>query len=191
MTEPPPLLRAQAEALRSEIRRHDRLYYVDARPEIADVEYDRLLQQLNVLESDYPDLLTPDSPTQRVGGTASAEFQPVQHSVPMLSLDNTYSETDLSEWRDRILKGLPPGERPTYMVELKIDGVGLALLYEKGVLVRAATRGDGETGEDVTANAKTIRSIPLRLEGTPPVRLEVRGEVFITKDDFKNCVFPK
>jgi DNA ligase (NAD+) len=185
LTEVLPLLYAQAEALRSEIRRHDRLYYADARPEIADVEYDRLLQQLKDIETAHPELITPDSPTQRVGGTVSGDFLPVQHSVPMLSLDNTYTETDLTEWRDRVMKGLPPGETPAYMAELKIDGVGLALLYENGVLVRAATRGDGETGEDVTLNAKTIRAIPLRLGGEPPARLEVRGEVYVAKENFK------
>lgn len=177
--------RAQADALRAEIRRHDRLYYVEARPEIADVEYDRLLRQLKDLETAHPDLVTPDSPTQRVGGMVTTDFQPVKHSVPMLSLDNTYTETDLLEWRDRVIKGLPPGETPAYVVEPKIDGVSLALLYENGLLVRAATRGDGETGEDVTRNAKTIRSIPLRLEGSFPNRLEVRGEVYVAKDDFK------
>lgn len=178
-------LRAQADALRAEIRRHDRLYYVEARPEIADVEYDRLLRQLKDLETAHPDLITPDSPTQRVAGMVTTDFQPVKHSVPMLSLDNTYTETDLLEWRDRVVKGLPPGDTPAFVVEPKIDGVSLALLYENGLLVRAATRGDGETGEDVTPNAKTIRSIPLRLEGPFPNRLEVRGEVYVAKEDFK------
>ena len=185
MSESLPLLKAQAEALRAEIRRHDRLYYVEARPEIADAEYDRLIRELKVIEEAHPDLLTPDSPTQRVGGTAASDFQSVKHAVPMLSLDNTYTETDLLEWRDRVVKGLPPAETPAFVVEPKIDGLSLALLYENGLLIRAATRGDGETGEDVTANAKTIRSIPLKLEGVAPSRLEVRGEVFIAKDDFK------
>lgn len=178
-------LASEAHRLRAEIRRHDRLYYVESRPEIADAEYDRLMRRLQEIESLHPDLRTPDSPTQRVGGAVSTDFQPVAHAVPMLSLDNTYSETDLSDWRDRVLKGLPPGEQPSYVVELKIDGLGLALLYENGVLVRAATRGDGETGEDVTANAKTIRCIPLRLEGRPPARLEVRGEVYVEKAAFE------
>jgi DNA ligase (NAD+) len=178
-------LHVQADALRADIRRHDRLYYVEARPEIADAEYDRLLRQLADLETAHPELITPDSPTQRVGGAVASDFQPVKHAVPMLSLDNTYTETDLFEWRDRVVKGLPPGETPAYVVEPKIDGVSLALLYENGLLVRAATRGDGETGEDVTRNAKTIRSIPLRLEGLFPTRLEVRGEVYVAKDDFK------
>lgn len=177
-------LAGEAEELRAQLRRHDRLYYIESRPEIADVEYDRLLRRLNEIESLRPDLKTPDSPTQRVGGSVSADFQPVAHAVPMLSLDNTYTETDLSDWRDRVIKGLPSGEKPSFVAELKIDGLGLALLYEDGVLVRAATRGDGETGEDVTANAKTIRCIPLRLEGRPPSRLEVRGEVYVEKKAF-------
>lgn len=176
----------QADALRAEIRRHDRLYYLDARPEIADAEYDRLLQKLKDLEQAHPELITPDSPTQRVGGPGLTDFRPVRHSVPMLSLDNTYTESDLVEWRDRVLKGLPPGSTPAYVVELKIDGVGLALLYEKGLLVRAATRGDGETGEDVTGNALTIQGLPHRLKGPPPARLEVRGEVYVKKEDFKS-----
>ncbi|MBP9128401.1 MAG: NAD-dependent DNA ligase LigA [Elusimicrobia bacterium] len=174
----------EAERLRAQLRRHDRLYYVEARPEIADAEYDRLLRRLKEIESLQPDLATPDSPTRRVGGGVSTDFQPVAHAVPMLSLDNTYSESDLEDWRDRVLKGLPPGEKPAFVAELKIDGLGLSLLYENGVLVRAATRGDGETGEDVTANAITIRSIPLRLEGCPPARLEVRGEVYVEKEAF-------
>jgi DNA ligase (NAD+) len=176
----------QADALRAELRRHDRLYYLDARPEIADVEYDRLLQKLKDLEHDHPELITPDSPTQRVGGAGTTDFRPVRHSVPMLSLDNTYNESDLTEWRDRVIKGLPPGSTPAYVVELKIDGVGLALLYENGLLVRAATRGDGETGDDVTGNARTIQGLPDRLKGSPPARLEVRGEVFVQKEDFKS-----
>lgn len=178
-------LQAQADALRADIRRHDRLYYVEARPEIADAEYDRLLRRLADLEAAHPELITPDSPTQRVGGTVTSDFPPVKHSVPMLSLDNTYTETDLVEWRDRVEKGLPPGESPAFVVEPKIDGVSLALLYENGLLVRAATRGDGETGEDVTRNAKTIRAIPLSLVGPFPRRLEVRGEVYISKQDFE------
>jgi len=183
---PPPSAKAKAqiETLRREIRRHDRLYYDEARPEISDAEYDRLLKKLAALEEAHPSFPSEDSPTRRVGGRASA-FTPVRHAVPMLSLDNTYDAAELLEWRDRVAKGLPPGEAPAYVVELKIDGVGLALLYEKGKLVRAATRGDGETGEDVTANARAIRAIPPRLGGKPPPRLEVRGEVYVTKSDFR------
>ncbi len=178
-------LRAELERLRREIRRHDHLYYVEARPEISDAEYDKLLKRVEAIEKERPRWITPDSPTQRVGGEAAEGFAAVRHAVPMLSLDNTYSADDLAEWHERVLKGLRAAEKPEFVVEPKIDGVGLALIYEKGALVRAATRGDGETGEDVTANARTIRSIPLRLEGKAPKRLEVRGEVYATKEDFK------
>jgi DNA ligase (NAD+) len=181
---PSPALRQEAEKLRKELDRHNRLYYVEDSPEISDAEYDKLMKRLQELEAAYPDLRAPDSPTQRVGGAAVTDFAPVKHKVPMLSLDNTYSVEDLGEWHDRVLKGLAAGEKPEYTVELKIDGLGLAILYEDGVLTRAATRGDGETGEDVTANAKTIHSIPLRLKGDPPKRLEVRGEVYVAKKDF-------
>ncbi|TXH28135.1 MAG: NAD-dependent DNA ligase LigA [Elusimicrobia bacterium] len=180
--------RAEIDELRRTIRRHDRLYYIDDAPEISDRAYDALFARLKELESAHPELQTPDSPTRRVGGGVSNDFAPVKHAVPMLSLDNTYDADDLAAWRDRVLKGLAAGDAPHYVVELKIDGLGLALLYEDGLLVRAATRGDGETGEDVTANARTIRAIPLRLEGTPPRRLEVRGEVYVSRADFSRYV---
>jgi DNA ligase (NAD+) len=181
----PESLRKEAEKLRRDIDRHNRLYYVQDDPEISDQEFDRLMKRLQALEAAHPALATPDSPTRRVGGTAVTDFAPVKHRVPMLSLDNTYSVEDLREWHDRVMKGLAAGETPAYTVELKIDGLGLALLYEDGVLVRAATRGDGETGEDVTANARTIRSIPLKLAGKFPKVLEVRGEAYVTKTDFQ------
>jgi len=171
--------------LREELRRHNRLYHQDARPEITDKEYDDLFERLKELEEAHPELRSLDSPTRRVGESRDETFRPVPHSVPMLSLDNTYSLADLKEWNQRVLKGLALGDNPHYVVELKIDGVGLALVYEQGVLVRAATRGDGETGEDVTANARTIRNIPLRLEGVVPERLEVRGEVYVNRADFQ------
>jgi DNA ligase (NAD+) len=179
-----PSLRRETETLRRELGRHNRLYYQESRPEIADVEYDRLLKRLQEIETAHPELAVPDSPTRRVGGGVSTDFAPVRHAVPMLSLDNTYSAEDLGDWNDRVLKGLLPGDKPAYGVELKIDGLGLALLYEKGLLVRAATRGDGETGEDVTPNARTIAVIPLKLKGSPPDTLEVRGEVYVDKADF-------
>ncbi|HNA61131.1 MAG TPA: NAD-dependent DNA ligase LigA, partial [Elusimicrobiota bacterium] len=135
-------VKKEIERLREDIRRHDRLYYLDARPEISDVEYDRLMRRLRDLEDAHPDLRTADSPTQRVSGTATTDFKPVRHAVPMLSLDNTYNPDELIEWRDRVAKLLGPEEKPGYVVELKVDGLGLALLYEKGRLVRAATRGD-------------------------------------------------
>jgi DNA ligase (NAD+) len=181
----PATLRQEAEKLRRELHKHNRLYHVEDNPEISDAEYDRMMKRLRDLETAYPGLRLPDSPTQRVGGPPVADFAPVKHKVPMLSLDNTYSSEELEEWHARVLKGLAAGEKPAFTVEPKIDGVGLSLLYENGVLVQAATRGDGETGEDVTANAKTIRAIPLRLEGRPPKRLEVRGEAYAAKSDFK------
>jgi len=188
MAASPRSLRAEIDELRREIRRHDRLYYIADAPEISDRAYDALFARLKSLEAAHPDLRSPDSPTQRVGGGLSTDFTSVKHAVPMLSLDNTYNADDLMEWRDRAVKGLAAGDDPQFVVELKIDGLGLALLYEDGRLVRAATRGDGETGEDVTANARTIRAIPLRLEGSPPRRLEVRGEVYVSRRDFDRTV---
>lgn len=175
----------EIEKLRREIRRHDHLYYVEARPVISDAEYDALIKRLEALEAAHPRLVTPDSPTQRVGGEVTGAFPKVKHAVPMLSLDNTYSVEDLRGWHERVLKGLGSGAAPAFVVEAKVDGVGLALTYEKGRLARAATRGDGETGEDITANARTIRAIPLVLHGDAPKVLEVRGEVYITKEDFR------
>lgn len=174
----------RAEKLREAIRHHDYRYYVLNQPEISDAEYDRLLRELKTLEERTPALVTPDSPTQRVGGVPDAAFQSVRHAIPMLSLDNAFSEAEVAAWQQRVMKGLG-GLEPTYTVELKIDGVGLALTYERGRLVQAATRGDGTTGEDVTANARTIRAIPLRLQGEPPRRLEVRGEVYLPTAAFK------
>jgi DNA ligase (NAD+) len=175
--------RKRIEALRQQIRHHDYRYYVLAQPEVSDAEYDALVQQLQALEAEHPKLVTPDSPTQRVGGAVAEGFQPVRHSVPMLSLDNAFNTDELQAWHKRVMKGLE-GETPTFTVELKIDGVGIALVYERGLLARAATRGDGAVGEDVTANAKTIRAIPLRLHGNAPRLLEVRGEIYMTRHDF-------
>lgn len=179
-----PAIRKEIEKLRDEIRRHDRLYYVDALPEISDKEYDLLMKRLQALERDHPEFLTPDSPSQRVGNELTGAFPKVRHRVPMLSLDNTYTVEELTEWGKRVLKGLDPADRPTFTVELKIDGVGLALTYKDGFLAYGATRGDGEIGEEITANVRTIRSIPLRLHDHPPATLEVRGEVYATKADF-------
>lgn len=170
--------------LRADLERHNRLYYVENRPEISDKEFDVMMKRLQQLEDLYPTLGASDSPTQRVGGAAVTDFAPVKHRVPMLSLDNTYDAEELKEWHVRVVKGLRADDKPAFTVEHKIDGLGLSLLYEHGALVRAATRGDGETGEDVTANARTIRSIPLKLAGKPPRRLEVRGEVYVNKADF-------
>jgi len=172
------------EELREEIRRHDYLYYVLAQPEITDREYDMLMRELQELERRRPELVTPDSPTQRVGGQPIEGFQPVSHEIPMLSIANAYSREEVREFDQRVRRGLG-GQAVRYVVELKIDGVALSLLYENGVLVRGATRGDGHTGDDVTANVRTIRSIPLRLheKGGVPERAEVRGEAYMTHEE--------
>ena len=172
-------------ALRAEIREHDRRYYLLDAPVVSDKEYDDLFARLKALEAAHPDLVTPDSPTQRVGGAPAPDFKTVKHAVAMLSLDNAYEEADIRAWDERVRKNLPHGESPSYLVEPKIDGLSCALTYEDGALVRAATRGDGETGEDVTANARTLRAIPLRLGGKAPKRLELRGEVYMTFADFE------
>ncbi|HEX4048911.1 MAG TPA: NAD-dependent DNA ligase LigA [Elusimicrobiota bacterium] len=176
---------AELAALREEIREHDRRYYLLDNPTISDTEYDRLMARLKELEASQPELVAHDSPTQRVGGGLATDFKPVKHAVPMLSLDNAYEEAEIRGWDERVRKNLPPGEAPSYLVEPKIDGLSCALTYEDGFLIRAATRGDGETGEDVTANARTIRSIPLRLHGPAPRLLELRGEVYMTFADFE------
>ena len=170
-------------ALREEIAEHDRRYYVEDSPTISDTEYDLLMRELSRLEDEHPELRSADSPTQRVSGTA--EFNPVKHAAPMLSLDNAYNEEEIRAWHERLLKHLPAGEKPRFVVEAKIDGLSCALTYEDGVLVRGATRGDGETGEEVTANVRTIKSIPLKLTGKYPKFLEIRGEVVMYDADFK------
>ena len=171
--------------LREAIRRHEHLYYVLDRPEISDQEYDALERELRQLEADHPDLVTPDSPTQRVGETPSDEFPTFVHRMPMLSLDNTYSEEELREFEERIFRIV--GEREiVYVAELKIDGLSMALHYENGRLVRAVTRGDGVRGDEVTPNARAIRSIPLVLRGgSVPERLEARGEVYLPRSRFE------
>lgn len=176
----------QIEVLREDIRRHDRLYYVENAPEISDREYDLLLEELRRLEEAYPDLITADSPTQRVGGEPTREFPVVAHIVPMLSMDNTYSPEEMRAFDERVRK-LLKGEEPEYVVELKIDGVSISFLYERGRLVRGATRGDGVNGDDITANLKTIRSIPLAFSGVAkvPRAIEVRGEAYMTRKGFE------
>jgi DNA ligase (NAD+) len=176
---------ARAEKLRRAIERHNRLYYNEAAPEITDAEYDRLFQELAKLESENPRLATPDSPTQRVGSAPSEGFAPVVHRVPMLSLANAFDEEDVAAFDRRCREGLA-AETVEYTAELKFDGLAVTLVYEDGVLVQGATRGDGNTGEDVTANLRTVRTIPLRIEGLrPPRRIEVRGEVLMTRKDFE------
>ncbi|MCB9850629.1 MAG: NAD-dependent DNA ligase LigA [Phycisphaerales bacterium] len=170
--------------LRDEIRKHDRLYFVEDNPRITDREYDKLMERLRVLEAEHPDLLTSDSPSQRVGGEPISGFAKVTHSVPMLSVDNTYDEVQLREFDQRVRKALAD-EPYRYVVDPKVDGVAASLVYERGALVLAATRGDGVTGDDVTANVKTIRAIPLQLVGDDvPQVIEIRGEVYWPKDDF-------
>jgi DNA ligase (NAD+) len=173
----------RVEELRAEIEHHTYRYYVLDAPEVSDAEFDRLLRELRDLEQRHPELLTADSPTQRVGGNVSDLFAPVRHSARLLSLDNVFDDEELVAWRDRVVKGL--GRDPTYVGEPKIDGVSIAVAYERGRLVRGATRGDGDVGEDVTANVRTIRAVPHRLRGdAPPDWLEVRGEVFLRVADF-------
>lgn len=169
------------EQLRQEIRRHDRLYYVDAKPEISDRDYDRLYAELKELEAAHPVLITPDSPTQRVGGEPIDGFATVRHREPMLSIDNTYSPDELREF-DRRVRKLLPNEAITYAVELKIDGVAISLIYENGQFTVGATRGDGEMGDDVTHNLKTLRELPLSLPETA-AHIEVRGEVYMNREE--------
>lgn len=173
----------EIEQLRQQIRHHDRKYYVDAAPEISDLEYDQLLERLKQLEAAHPDLVTPDSPTQRVGDQPVGELPQVEHRVPMLSIDNTYSIEELRKYGDRIAK-LLPGEEIEWVVELKIDGVAVSLTYQDGLLVQGATRGNGRIGDDITHNMRTLPDVPLRLvgDGAPHV-LEVRGEVYMTNTD--------
>jgi DNA ligase (NAD+) len=173
------------EQLRQEIRRHEELYYVQAAPEISDAEFDALMNELKALETEHPELRTPDSPTQRVGGRPAEGFAQVEHLQPMLSLDNAYNEADLRAFDERVRKGLSLAQSPSYVAELKIDGLSMALTYENGKLVRGATRGDGVRGEDVTANVRTVRAIPLSLKGGPSGRIEIRGEVFLPKKNFE------
>src|SRR2546421_105161 len=172
-------------ALREQIHHHDSLYYVEARPEIADAEYDRLTRELRELEARFPDLIAGDSPTQRVSGAPTDVFKPVEHQIAMLSLDNATTADDLREFEARISRALA-GTRFTYVCEPKIDGLGVALLYRRGRLARGATRGDGRVGEDITPNLKTIRSIPMVLRGPLAAvdELEVRGEVFMPRAAF-------
>ena len=170
----------EAARLRDEINRHNRLYYVDAAPEISDRQYDLLVKQLEAIEAEHPELITPDSPTQRVGGEPLDSFATVVHAVPMLSIENTYNYDEIREWDVRVRKGLNPGDVVHYAVELKVDGVAISLRYEGGKLVLGATRGDGERGDDVTANLRTVRGIPVALGEGPPSVLEVRGEVYMT-----------
>ncbi len=180
-------VKSEIDELRRQIRHHDRLYYVENRPSVSDEEYDQLMRRLEGLEREHPKLTTSDSPTQRVGGEPTKEFPVVQHIVPMLSMDNTYSDEEMREFDVRLKKNLK-GAEFEYVVELKIDGVSLNLLYANGRFVRGATRGDGTNGDDVSNNVRTIRSIPLVFsEETNPIPslIEVRGEAYMTKEGFE------
>ncbi|WP_324715618.1 NAD-dependent DNA ligase LigA [Carboxydochorda subterranea] len=179
----PEEVRRRVDQLRRAIEHHNYRYYVLDAPEISDAEYDALMRELVELEQRYPTLQSPDSPTQRVGGAPLPEFGTVRHRTPMLSLDNVYSLEELRAWDARIRR-LLPGESVQYVAELKIDGLAVSLEYEQGRFARGATRGDGVTGEDITQNLRTIKSIPLRLRASAPVRLDVRGEVYMIKSEF-------
>ena len=178
-------IKKQIEKLRQELRTHDYLYYVLNQPEIPDQQYDRLFAQLRQLEQAHPQYITPDSPTQRVSERPIEGFGTIRHAIPMLSIDNTYNADDLRKFDERIAKGLE-GADYDYVVELKIDGLAISLRYEKGILVNAATRGDGETGDDVTANVRTIKAIPLKLLSDSQIQetIEVRGEVYMPTKSF-------
>ena len=178
-------VRGRVEDLREQVRYHNRRYHVDDAPEISDSEYDGLYRELEALEDEHPELITPDSPTQRVGGEPIEGFEEVRHSVPMLSLANARKIEDLREWDARVRRLLGDDETPRYVTELKIDGLAVSLRYENERLVRGATRGNGVIGEDVTAQLRTIRSIPDRLDDDPPEVLEPRGEAYIPIADFE------
>lgn len=174
---------SRAAFLRQEIDKHNRLYYVDARPVISDQQFDALLKELQDIEARFPDLLTPDSPTQRVGGAPLEGFVQIRHTVPMMSLDNTYSEEEMTAFFARLQKGLGR-EKIDCVLEPKVDGVAISIRYENGLLKHGVTRGDGQTGDDVTNNLRTIKSLPLRLPADAPQNFEVRGEVFMPKAGF-------
>src|SRR5262245_15500720 len=182
MTTPDPS--ARLIALRDAIRHHEERYYIHNDPEVSDEEFDTLLHELERLEAEHPDLVTADSPTQRVAGRPTEGFETVEHLVPLLSLDNAYNEEELRAFDERVRRS---AGTPTvgYVAELKIDGLSIALTYEQGRLVRGATRGDGARGEDVTTNVRTIRAIPLGLRGGPAGRIEVRGEVYLPRANFE------
>jgi len=176
---------SRIDQLRREIRHHEERYYIHNDPEIADDAFDALIKQLEALEREHPDLVTPDSPTQRVAGRPVEGFVTAEHLAPMLSLDNAYNEDELRAFDERVRKGAGLGDAQVpYVAELKIDGLSIALTYENGSFVRGATRGDGVRGEDVTSNVRTIKAIPLALRGGPPGRVEVRGELFLPRTSF-------
>jgi DNA ligase (NAD+) len=176
---------ARVAAVRALLARYDHRYYVLDDPEVPDAEYDRLMRELRELESAHPELHSAESPTQRVGGAASASFAAVAHGVPMLSLENAFGDSDVIEFDRRVRERLGADAVVEYCAEPKLDGLAVSVRYERGQYVRAATRGDGATGEDVTANVRTMRAIPLRLRGPAPELLEVRGEVYMPFAGFR------
>src|SRR2546422_1008451 len=174
----------RVEELRDLIDYHSYRYHVLDEPEVSDAEYDELMRELQRLEDEFPQLVTPDSPTQRVGGAPADLFAPVEHRAPMLSLDNAFSFEELDAWAGRVQRSV--GDSARFACELKIDGVACALTYERGVLVKAATRGDGRVGEDITANVRTVRNVPRRLRADPPPAIiEVRGEMYLPVKAFE------
>ena len=175
-------IKSRIDQLRKELEHHNYLYYIEAKPEISDREFDRLLKELVDLEQAHPEYQAADSPTQRVGGQPIDAFRSVEHAVRMMSIDNTYDEAEVRAFDERVRKRLN-GQSPSYVLEPKIDGVAATLRYEKGLLVLAATRGDGKTGDDITAQARTIQSIPLRLHDVPAI-VEVRGEIYMPNAEF-------
>ncbi|WP_438950847.1 NAD-dependent DNA ligase LigA [Porticoccus sp.] len=186
MASPGSAVQEEAAALRRQLNEHNYRYYVLDDPSVPDIEYDRLMRRLNSLETDFPSLKTPDSPTQRVGGQPLSSFEPVTHEVPMLSLDNAFSDDELVDFNRRLLDRLKNENSLVYVCEPKLDGVAISLLYENGTLVRAATRGDGAIGENITANVRTIKSVPLCLQdGHAPAVLEVRGEIYMPRSGFE------
>ena len=181
------MVKQEIETLKQSIHQYDHLYYVKNSPTVSDQEYDALFRCLKELEAAHPEYVTPDSPTQRVGGKVDERFKAVVHPVPMLSLDNTYNVDEVRAFHQRVLRGLPDAPEDTieYVVELKFDGLAVALTYEHGLLVSGATRGDGLQGEDITANLRTIRSIPLKIDTEPFHQIELRGEVYMPKKEFE------
>src|SRR5437870_13016679 len=176
--------RARVETLRRDITEHNRRYYEEAAPTISDREYDRLYKELVDLETQFPELVTPHSPTQRVGGKPLQAFAQIQHRVPMLSLENTYSDDEVANFYKRITRLLPDEKIPV-VIEPKVDGVAVSVMYETGRLKYAATRGDGSVGDNITRNIKTIRFVPDQLRGSAPKPFEVRGEAYLDRDGFK------
>jgi DNA ligase (NAD+) len=168
--------------LSDELERHNHLYYVAAKPVISDQDFDLLMKELETLETQWPQLASPNSPTQRVGGDLTKNFETVPHRWPMLSLSNSYSREEVEEFVQRIVK---ENGKTLFTLELKYDGVAISLSYQNGELVRGLTRGDGEKGDDITANVRTVRSIPLRLRGNPPAELEARGEILMGRAEFE------